>query len=162
MSEELRDAVVEAVRADLDRRSQIGLKKYGGPLATNPADLLGKLTHAYEEVLDLANYLKWATMELEGDPALQPDPNHNTGLKPTISETQLEVNRQFLGEKIRAWVENIQPDDLRNRTTAELQDELQRRKAIVGVGVFCPSCTDSTRCRQLGFCMYMNGQNGNS
>lgn len=105
-----RDPVIEAVRGDLLRRQQHGYLKYGGTLATNPADLIGKLKHAYEEVLDLANYLKWAQMQLEGDRALAPDPTHNTGLRP------IEFH-------------------------------------------FCASCMDSEVCKQLGFCMYLNGQN---
>lgn len=76
------DPVVEAVREDLLRRQQLGYVKYGGTLATNPAELRGKLRHAYEEALDLCNYLKWAMMQLDGDPALQPDPTHSTGLEP--------------------------------------------------------------------------------
>jgi hypothetical protein len=61
----LTDPVVEAVRADLLRRSQFGIAKYGTTLADNPADHRAKLQHAYEECLDMANYLKWAMMELD-------------------------------------------------------------------------------------------------
>lgn len=38
-----------------------------------------------------------------------------------------EANREALAQNIRNWVENLQPTDLQNRSTAELQDELQRR-----------------------------------
>lgn len=70
------DPVIEAVRADLLRRQQLGYKKYGGTLAENPAQLHEKLQHAYEESLDLCNYLKWIIMQLTDDPALKPDPTH--------------------------------------------------------------------------------------
>lgn len=76
-----RDPVIEAVRVDLLRRQQLGYVKYGGTLATNPAGLRGALQHAYEEALDLCNYLKWSMMQLDGAPELKPDPAHSTGLR---------------------------------------------------------------------------------
>lgn len=42
-------------------------------------------------------------------------------------ERNTEINRAKLAENIKNWVEDLQPTDLRNRSTAELQDELQRR-----------------------------------
>jgi hypothetical protein len=52
------DPIVEAVRAKLLRRSQIGLTKYG--VALNRTDLtrIDWLRHAQEEAMDLANYLE--------------------------------------------------------------------------------------------------------
>lgn len=67
MTDDCSDAVVACVRADLLRRSLLGIKKYGTTIADNPADLEARLQHAYEEVLDLANYLKWALMKMKGD-----------------------------------------------------------------------------------------------
>jgi len=61
------DAVVEAVRADLHRRSQLGITKYGTTLCENGASHRERLQHAYEEALDLANYLKWAMMQIDGE-----------------------------------------------------------------------------------------------
>lgn len=61
------DPVVEKVRADLHRRSQLGIAKYGSVLADNPGDHRAKLQHAYEEMLDGANYLAWAIMEIDAD-----------------------------------------------------------------------------------------------
>ena len=61
-----KDPVVEAVRADLLRRSQFGLHKYGTPLSSTDLDLRAWLNHAYEEALDFANYLKRSIMELDG------------------------------------------------------------------------------------------------
>lgn len=64
-SEQRLDPVIEAVREDLHRRSQLGISKYGTTLADNRADHKAKLQHAYEEALDLANHLKWAIMEID-------------------------------------------------------------------------------------------------
>lgn len=61
-----RDSVVEAVRADLLRRSQFGIAKYGTTLDRTDLSLRDWLNHAYEECLDQANYLKRAIMEIDG------------------------------------------------------------------------------------------------
>ena len=57
--------VVEAVRADLLKRSQVGLAKYGVTLDRKDLSLRDWLQHAYEETLDQANYLKRAIMALD-------------------------------------------------------------------------------------------------
>lgn len=68
MSEIKKDTVIEAVRDDLLRRSQLGIKKYGVTLGEQTDfPLRGRLQHAYEEALDLANYLKWAITQLDGE-----------------------------------------------------------------------------------------------
>lgn len=130
------DPVIEAVRTDLLRRQQHGYVKYGGTLATNPADLKGKLQHAYEEALDLCNYLKWSIMEIDGYPELQPDPTHNTGLK--------DEQRDRLAVQIQTWVENYDPKLLVNVSTGALQDELHRRRQAIENG--CPHGSDSDDC----------------
>ncbi len=58
-------ATVEAVRADLLRRAEFGLAKYGQTVADNPVDLRAWLQHAYEEVLDQAVYLRRAMDEMD-------------------------------------------------------------------------------------------------
>lgn len=63
------DKVVEAVRADLLKRSIIGIAKYGLTLDRTDLNLRDWLQHAYEEHLDAANYLKRAIMELEQNDA---------------------------------------------------------------------------------------------
>lgn len=60
-----RDPVVEAVRADLLARSQVGVGKYGVTLARTDLSLRDWLQHAYEETLDQANYLKRAILEID-------------------------------------------------------------------------------------------------
>lgn len=62
------DTVVEAVRADLLRHSELGIKKYGVTLDRIDLSLKDWLQHAYEECLDQANYLKRAILTLEGKP----------------------------------------------------------------------------------------------
>lgn len=64
---EVRDSVIDHVRADLLQRSQFGLKKYGRGLdKRQDIDLEGWLKHQYEELLDAANYVKCAILLLEG------------------------------------------------------------------------------------------------
>lgn len=57
------DYVVEQVRADLLRRSRLGIEKYGVTLDRTDLNLRDWLQHAYEETLDQANYLKRAIIE---------------------------------------------------------------------------------------------------
>ena len=54
------------VCADIASRQAVGIRKYGVTLAENPADLLERLQHAYEECLDQACYLKWAMKVFNG------------------------------------------------------------------------------------------------
>lgn len=61
---EASDSIVEAVRADLLQRSQVGIAKYGVTLDRTDLSLKDWLQHAYEETLDQANYLKRAIREL--------------------------------------------------------------------------------------------------
>jgi len=55
---EEKDTIVEAVRDDLQRRSEIGIKKYNTTLDRTDLTEIDWLNHAYEEALDLALYLK--------------------------------------------------------------------------------------------------------
>jgi hypothetical protein len=59
------DPVVHKVRLDLLERSQKGIQKYGTTLDRIDLGLKEWLQHAYEETLDLANYLKRCILELE-------------------------------------------------------------------------------------------------
>lgn len=59
------DRVVEAVRADLLQRSQVGIAKYGVSLERTDLSLRDWLQHAYEETLDQANYLKRAIITID-------------------------------------------------------------------------------------------------
>jgi hypothetical protein len=61
----MEDKIVEAVRADLLQRSQVGIKKYNTTLERTDLDLKDWLQHSYEECLDMANYLKRCIIELE-------------------------------------------------------------------------------------------------
>ena len=53
--------IIELVKKDLDKRAEIGLKKYGERLKPNNGR--DALQDAYEEALDLANYLRQAIEE---------------------------------------------------------------------------------------------------
>ena len=55
------------VCADIMRRQQLGINKYGTTLADNPLPLRDWLQHAYEECIDQANYLKRAIQEIDDD-----------------------------------------------------------------------------------------------
>lgn len=63
--------VVEQVRSDLLARSRFGIQKYGRTIAENPSDRRGRLQHAYEEAMDLANYLCWEIMQIDAEQAGQ-------------------------------------------------------------------------------------------
>jgi hypothetical protein len=65
VSETKTDSIVEAVRADLLRRSQFGIAKYGTTLDRTDLSLRDWLQHAYEECLDQANYLKRSIVEID-------------------------------------------------------------------------------------------------
>lgn len=54
-----------AVCADIAKRQQLGIAKYGTTVAENPLELREWLQHAYEETLDQAVYLKRAIEEIE-------------------------------------------------------------------------------------------------
>lgn len=60
----MKDKVIEEVRADLLRRSEVGIKKYNTTLDRTDLNLKDWLNHAYEECLDQAAYLKRAIREL--------------------------------------------------------------------------------------------------
>jgi len=58
------DQIVNEVRADLLRRSQVGLKKYGVTLDRTDLPAKQWAQHAYEEALDFACYLKRLMKEM--------------------------------------------------------------------------------------------------
>lgn len=66
MSTPAQDVIVEAVREKLLQRSNVGMKKYGHPISDEPGGQLAAVNHALEEALDLANYLMWLKMQMEG------------------------------------------------------------------------------------------------
>jgi hypothetical protein len=62
------------VCADIARRQQLGIHKYGRTVADNPLALGAWLRHAYEEALDLAIYLRRAMHEQAATPTPGSDP----------------------------------------------------------------------------------------
>ena len=57
--------IEKEVCEDIEKRQQMGIKKYGVTVQDNPLSLKEWLNHAYEEALDLAIYLKRAQKELK-------------------------------------------------------------------------------------------------
>ena len=71
------ETVTDKVIADIKQRSEVGKKKYGKELHTfNDRDAL---QDAYEECLDMAQYLKQAIMEQECDHTYLSRFSHNRG-----------------------------------------------------------------------------------
>lgn len=63
------DPVVEANRALLLQRSQVGIAKYGVTLAGSGLTRRQLLVHALEEALDLANYLQAEIQRMDAEAA---------------------------------------------------------------------------------------------
>ncbi len=79
---ESKDPVIEQLVAELRRRSEFGLKKYGVPLSREDLTLKDWLKLALEETLDKAGYLQAAINNLESasrpadsDPPKEPAPD---------------------------------------------------------------------------------------
>ena len=59
--------IATIVQEDIEARAQLGEKKYGGRLEVGSRNnMISPLQNAYEEVLDLALYLKQELLESEG------------------------------------------------------------------------------------------------
>ena len=56
--------IEKEVCEDIEKRQQMGIKKYGVTVQDNPLSLKEWLQHAYEESLDLSIYLKRAIKEI--------------------------------------------------------------------------------------------------
>ena len=57
---EVRPGLEGRIVGDIARRQHLGVAKYAQTLAENPAVFAERAAHAYEEALDLSNYLRWA------------------------------------------------------------------------------------------------------
>ena len=58
--------IATMVQEDIEARAQLGEKKYGGRLEVGSRNnMISPLQNAYEEVLDLALYLKQELLEKE-------------------------------------------------------------------------------------------------
>ena len=59
--------IARMVQEDIEARAQLGEKKYGGRLKVGSRNnMISPLQNAYEEVLDLALYLKQELLESKG------------------------------------------------------------------------------------------------
>lgn len=61
----MQDQVVSEVQEDLQRRSEVGIKKYGVGLDRDDKSLIEWANEAYEEALDQCLYLKKLINELK-------------------------------------------------------------------------------------------------
>lgn len=76
----IRDPIVEAVRADLLKRSQLGVAKYGVTLARDDLSFRAWIQHLYEELLDASNYAKRTLTALESAEASGQKHIHREGV----------------------------------------------------------------------------------
>ena len=65
----LPEGIEAEVCADIARRQQMGINKYGTTVAENRLSLREWLAHAFEEALDQAIYLKRAIAEIDAQEA---------------------------------------------------------------------------------------------
>ncbi len=70
--------IAAAVASDILARAELGLRKYGVPLSRTDLSRAQWLQHAYEEALDLANYLR-VLIEME-KPTKNPPPGLPSGV----------------------------------------------------------------------------------
>lgn len=50
---------------EIAKRQQLGISKYGTTLSDNPAEIIARLQHFKEEMLDGALYAEWAIQKLK-------------------------------------------------------------------------------------------------
>lgn len=65
----LPEGIEAEVCADIARRQQMGINKYGTTVAENQLSLRCWLVHQYEELLDAAIYCKRAIAEIDAERA---------------------------------------------------------------------------------------------
>ena len=86
--------------ADIKRRQELGITKYGTTVAKNPLELREWLQHAYEEKLDDAVYMKRAIQEL--------DKIIDAGVASAINVDQImQQVTQTLGTKLQGGLGDI-------------------------------------------------------
>lgn len=72
MSEPVPTGIEALVCADIARRQQVGIAKYGTTVAANPLPLRAWLQHHYEELLDAAVYARRAIEEIDRNASTTP------------------------------------------------------------------------------------------
>lgn len=58
------DPIIEAVAEKMCARSRVGIAKYGTTLADSPEDIMARLRHLQEELMDGAAYVEWVMRKL--------------------------------------------------------------------------------------------------
>lgn len=94
--------IFDLVKADLDARLALGVKRYGQPL--QPFNGRDALRDAYEEALDLAVYLRQALYEQTHPDGLSPEPPWES-FEITIHGTGGALVRQVLTELLERFDE---------------------------------------------------------
>lgn len=61
------DRNVESVKAKMDERAKVGLRKYGVTTERGDLSVIDWLRHAQEEAMDQAIYLEAAIRKIEGE-----------------------------------------------------------------------------------------------
>lgn len=59
------DKIVQEVVAKFQKRSELGIKKYGTTLCRNNSVVLDRLTHLEEELMDALLYIQWVKKKFE-------------------------------------------------------------------------------------------------
>lgn len=59
------DRIVQQVVRKFKDRSRVGIQKYGTTLCRNEAEILERLTHLEEELMDGLLYLQWIKEKLQ-------------------------------------------------------------------------------------------------
>lgn len=89
--------VEELVMADITRRRDMGRKKYGTSMERTDVDLIGWLTHRYEEILDDAIYTRRIIRDLEDGRLVIVSADHLVELQ----ERAGSVGSSFVGERAK-------------------------------------------------------------
>lgn len=85
---------------DIADRQALGIRKYGTTVAENPLSLREWLTHAYQECLDQAVYLKRAIAELDaGQAATGPTDQMTAALLQREQEHRNQLVRELLEQE---------------------------------------------------------------
>ena len=57
-------SILEKIQSEMAERQERGVKKYGGTLDENPAEIAERLQHLKEELMDAIMYIEWIKSKL--------------------------------------------------------------------------------------------------
>lgn len=64
LTDKTRCEIVKSIKAEYDKRAAFGLGKYGIPLSEHYADILKRLQHLKEELMDATLYIQWTMLKM--------------------------------------------------------------------------------------------------